>query len=146
MESGIEYSYLWDARDQGLHRIDTFQVGRVMQRSQIGALDHLVDYLFRDQYTAGKLLTTMHYAVTYRINLFVLFDATVCCVGQYAQDKLDTLLMARDLFFQDHLLTLFVCQFQESARETDLLDATLCHDIARGHIKQFVLNRATTAI
>ena len=88
----------------------------------------------------------MYHTMTDGINLLVVLDTAIGIICQYTQNKLNTLLMARDLLVQDHLLAIFVSQFQERVGQTDFLDTTLCHDMAGSHIKQFVLNRTATAV
>ena len=146
MERRIKDSHLRNTRDQVLHSVDTFQVGGVMQRSQIRTLNNLVEHLLVDQHAAGEFLAAMHHAMTNGVDLLIILDTTVSRVSQDTQDKLDTLLMTGDILLEDHLLAILVRQFQESAGQADLLDSTLGHHVARSHIKQFVLDRATTAI
>ena len=45
MESGVEHAYLRQARHQLLHSVHTLEVGRIMQRSQVGAFLKLLQHL-----------------------------------------------------------------------------------------------------
>ena len=135
VESRIKHRYLRNTRDQSLHRPNTLQVSRVMKRSQIRALDYLIDYILIDQYTGSELLATMYHAMAHGINLLIVLDAAISSVGQHAQDKLDAFLMAGDLSLDNHLLAILVRQFQERARQTDFLDTTLSHNLTGGHIE-----------
>ena len=146
MESRIEYTHLRNTRNQRFHSGNTFQVSRIMQRSQVRTFNNFIQYFFCQQNTGSELLTTMYHTMTYRINFLIILDATIRIICQYTQDKLNTSLMFWNILFQDHLLTILICQFQESARQTDLFNTTLGHHIARSHIKQLIFDRTTTAI
>ena len=135
VESRIKHRYLRNTRDQSLHRPNTLQVSRVMKRSQIRALDYLIDYILIDQYARSELLATMYQTMTNSVDLLIVLDTTISSVGQYAQDKLDALLMAGNLSLDNHLLALLIRQFQERARQTDFLDTTLSHNLTGGHIE-----------
>ena len=146
VESRIEHSHLGNTRNQRFHRIDTLQVSRVMQRSQIRTFDYLVDHILVDLHAGSKLFTTMYHAVADSIDFVIFLDATVCLVSQNAQDKFDTFLVAGNFFFQNDFLTVLVSQLQECTRQTDLFDTTLCHHFAGCHIEQFIFNRTATAV
>ena len=146
VESRIEHSHLGNTRNQRFHRIDTLQVSRVMQRSQIRTFDYLVDHIPVDLHAGSKLFTTMYHAVADSIDFVIFLDATVCLVSQNAQDKFDTFLVAGNFFFQNDFLTVLVSQLQECTRQTDLFDTTLCHHFAGCHIEQFIFNRTATAV
>ena len=146
VESRVEHSHLGNTRNQRFHRIDTLQVSRVMQRSQIRTFDHLVDHIPVDLHAGCKLFTSVYHAVADSVDFVIILDATVCLVGQDAQDEFDTFFVAGDVFFQDNFLTVLVCQLQECTRQTDLFDTTLCHHFAGCHIEQFIFNRTATAV
>lgn len=99
MESRVEHSHLGNTRNQRFHSIDTLQVSRVMQRSQIGTFDYLVDHILVDLHAGSELFTTMYHAVADSVDFVIFLDATVCLVGQNAQDKFDTFLVAGNVFF-----------------------------------------------
>ena len=63
MESRIEYCYLGNTRNQCFHSIDTLQVSRVMQRSQIRTFDYLVDHIPVDLHAGSELFTSMYHTV-----------------------------------------------------------------------------------
>ena len=48
----------------------------------------------------------MYHTMTYRINFLIIFDATICIICQYTQDKLNTSLMFWNILFQNHLLAI----------------------------------------
>ena len=106
MESGVEHSYLRNTRQDLLDRVDTLEVSRVVQRSQFYALDDHLFYLRGDEYGLVEFLTTMHYAVTYGIDLFEIFDATDLRIHELLQDQLNTYGMLRHRFLEFNLLAI----------------------------------------
>ena len=146
VESRIEHSHLGNTRNQRFHRIDTLQVSRVMQRSQIRTFDYLVDHIPVDLHAGSELFTSMYHTMADSVDFVIFLNAAVCLVSQNTQDKFDTFLVAGHFFFQNNFLTVFVGQFQECTGQTDLFDTTLCHYFTGCHIEQFIFNRTTTAV
>ena len=135
MESGVENCHLGNTRDQRFHSVDTFQVSRVMQRSQVGTFDYFVDHILVDLHAGSELFAAVYHTMADSVDFRIFFDTAVCFVCQDAQDKFDTFLMAGNLFFQHNFLSVFVSQLQECARQTDLFDTTLGHHFAGCHIE-----------
>ena len=141
MESRIEYTYLRNIRKNSRNCIHTFQVSRIVKRSQIIASCKSLQHFFVQQYRFAETFASVHHTVTYRINLIQRFDSTIFRMNQCIQDKLYSYCMFRNIFFQYFLFAVRQSQFQERSLQTDFFDTTLCNHFFAGHIEQFIFNR-----
>ena len=82
VEGGVEHADLGQTRYQLLHSVDTLQVGRVVQWSQVRALLEGLQYLVGEYYRLVELLAAMHHTVSYGINLVKTLDDTNFGVGE----------------------------------------------------------------
>ena len=80
VESGVEYCHLRGAREDFLHRFDTEQIRRIMERSKSGTFYHFSKQLFGDQYTRSKLFCSVYDAVTHGVNLFEALNAPISSI------------------------------------------------------------------
>ena len=144
VESRIEYTHLRDAGQQLADSLDTFQVSRVVQRSQVGIGFPLLEHLVRQQHTFRKF-PTMHNAVAYGIKFVQRRQCSNFRIDQYFKYQLDTLVVRRNGRF-DHLGPISQLHFQESSFQSYFLNPTRSHDLVTGHVIQLVLNGRTSAI
>lgn len=98
VESSIKYTYLRNIRQNSRNRVYTFQIGRIMKRSQIIASSKRIQHFLRQQYRFTELLTTMYHAVTNCIDFIQRFDCTIFRTNQCIQDELYTYSMLRYIF------------------------------------------------
>ena len=146
MERCIEYTYLRQTRHQLLHRIHTFQIGRVVKWSQIRTLLESLQYLIGENNRLVELLTTMHHAVTDGIDLIETLDHTDLRIGQQREDELHALRMFGDVVHNLFLLTISQLHLHKGAIETYTLSATTGHHTLIVHIVQGVLDRGRTTV
>ena len=111
MESRIENSHLRHARQTLLDGINTLQVSRVMQRSEVHALNDLRLHFRRDEHGLIEFLASMDYAVTDCIDLLEVLDASDLRIYQFLENQLNTYGMLRHRFLKFHLLA--VGQFDQ---------------------------------
>ena len=69
MEGCIEDTYLGQTWHQLLHGIHALQVGRIVQRSEVGTLLKGLQHLISENDRLVELLSTVHHTVTDGINL-----------------------------------------------------------------------------
>ena len=146
VESSIKYTYLRNIRQNSRNRVYTFQIGRIMKRSQIIASSKRIQHFLRQQYRFTELLTTMYHAVTNCIDFIQRFDCTIFRTNQCIQDELYTYSMLRYIFFQNFFFTIRQSQLQERAFQTYFFNTTLSDNLFMVHIKQFIFDRRATAV
>ena len=83
MECRIEDCYLRNARKNLLNCVNTLQVSRVVQRSQLHALDDHLFYLRSDEHGLVEFLSAVDYTVTDGVDLFEVLDATDLRIHQF---------------------------------------------------------------
>ena len=103
MESGIKHTNLRNIRQNGRDCIYTFQVSRIVKRSQVIAGNKSVQHFPSQQYRLAELLTSMHHTVPHGVDLIQRFDRTIFRAYQCIQNKLYTYSMFGDIFFQNLL-------------------------------------------
>lgn len=141
MEGGVEYGNLGYVGENLLYGIDTFEVGRVVQRSNVDALDDFLFYGLVDEYRLVELLAAVYDAVAYGIDLFERGDAAVFFAHQRIEYEFDADGVFGNIFFENDLLAAGQGEFEERAFQADFLDAALCqHGFGVG-LEEFVFNR-----
>ena len=80
------------------------------------------------------------------VDLLEVFDATDLRIDEFLQDKLDTYGVFGHRFLEFHFLSVRQFDQQEGIRQTDLLDTALCHHFLALHLKELILNTATSAV
>ena len=113
MKSRIKYTYLRNVRKNSRNCIHTFQVSRIVQRSQIIASCKGFQYLLIQQYRFAETLASVYHTVTYCIDLIQRFNSAVFRINQRVQDKLYSYCMFRNIFLQYFLFTIRQSKFQE---------------------------------
>ena len=146
VEGGVENSHLRHTRQDLLYRVNTLQVGGVVQRSQVDTLDDLFLYFRSDQHRLVEFLAAMHYAVTYGVDFFQVFDATDLRINQLLQNQLDTYGMFRHRLLEFHLLAVRQFHLEERVRQSDFLDSALCHHFLALHLKELVFDTTASAV
>ena len=146
MECRVKHCYLRYLGQYLLYSVYTFQVGRVVQRSQVHALNDLCLHFGGDEHRLVELLAAVHYAVTDSLDLLEVFDTTDLLVHQGLEDEFDTYGMLGHRLLDFHFLAVRQFNQQERVRQTDLLDAALGHNGLALHVEELVLDTATSAV
>ncbi len=146
VECGVEYCYLRYAGQRLLDGLNTFQVSRVVQRCQFGALHNHLLYLRCDKYRFVELLSAVHHAVSDSVYLLQVFDAAEFLIHQCVQNQLNTNGMFGHSLFDFHFLSVGQLHLQERVGQSDFLHAALCHYGLVVHVEQLVLDTAATAV
>ena len=124
VESGIKYSHLRNARKCLFNRLNTFEVSRVVKRSEFDALNNHLFYFWSDKHRLIKLLAAVYYTVTYRLHLIQRCDATDLLIHEAIQNQLNTYGMLWHSLLNLHFLTIGEFDLQERVWQTDLLYST----------------------
>ena len=146
MESGVEHTHLRQARHQLAHGTHTFQVGRIMERSQVDATLKGVEHLVVEQHALVELLAAMHHAVAHSIYLLEVLDGPYLSVGKQGEDEFHALGMLRDIMHDGLLLAIGKFHFHESAVHTHTLSATRGHYLLGVHIVECILDRRRATV
>ena len=99
MERCIKYTYLRNIRKNSGNSIHTFQVGRIVKRSQVIASGKSFQYFFVQQYRLTETFASVHHTMTYRIDFFQRFDCPIFRINQCIQNKLYSYCMFRNILF-----------------------------------------------
>ena len=146
VESRIEDSHLRHARQTLLYRVNTLQVSGVMQRSEVHTLNNLRLHFRRDEHGLIEFLASMDYAVTHRVDLLEVLDASDLRIHQFLENQLNTYGMLRHRLLEFHLLAIRQFDQQERIRQTDFLDTALRHHALALHVEEFVLDTTAAAV
>ena len=138
MESGVEYHHLGSLGEHLGNRMDTKEMGRVVERCEIAAdLDLLEDVVVHEA-AAVEEIGTLHDAVADCIHIVERLQDSVLGIHQGIHDELHSELVVRDGkgLFEGLLALGFMGDV--SFRESDFLDKTLGLDLIIGgalHVK-----------
>ena len=127
VESGIEHTHLRQTRHQLLHSVYTFQIGGVVQGSEVGALFESLQHLVGEEHALVELLTAVHHTMTHSVDLIKTLDDTNLRVCEQREDELHTLSMLRDIVHNLLLLTIGQFHFHKSTVQTYALSTTTGH-------------------
>ena len=141
MESGIKYSYLRNFRQQFLYGINTFQVCRIVQRTEVTAFFYCCNNGVVNQYRTAEFCTSVQNAMTYSLDFVQIFYSSVFGISQSVENKLYAGCVFRYVLFEDFLFSIRQSQLQERTRQTDFFDTSLCEDFFGSHFEQFVFDR-----
>ena len=141
MESRIEDSNLRHIRQDSLNGTNTFQVGRIVERSQVVARRKGIEHFLGQQDRFTELLATMNHTMTYCIDFVQRLDGTIFRRDKGVQDKFHTHCMLRNILFQNLLLTVWQRQLQERIGQTNLFNTTLGNDCLVVHVEQLIFDR-----
>ena len=143
---GIEYCYLRYARHSGLTCLNTDQVCRIVQRSEVEALsdDSLNILIYNDR--IAVYLSSVQNTMSYCGNLLDIINYTVILVGQCVQNHLncDLMILHWRLYYIIFLSSRLMSQLRTI--NTDSLAKSLCQYLLCLRINQLILQRRTAAV
>ena len=146
VESCIEYTNLRNIGQNGSNCIYTFQVGRIMKRSQVIASSKSSQHFRSQPYRLAELFASMHHTVTHSVNFIQRLDGSIFRACQSVQDKFHTYGMLWDVLFKHFLLATGQSELQKRVLQTNFFDTTLSDNFFPVHIKQFVFDGRATAV
>ncbi len=141
VESGVKDAHLRQARHQLLHSVHAFQVGGVVQRSQVGALLELLQHLVGQNDALVELLTAVYDAVSYSTDLTERTDDTDIRIKQVPDDRLDGFVVVRHRNFFRALGSALRRMCDAGSLTADALTQSLCEDFLRIAVDQLILER-----
>lgn len=106
MESRIEYTDLRYVRQNCIDRMNTFQICRIVQRSQIIASSKGIEHFLGQQNRLAELLTAMYHTMANSIDFIQRLDSTILRRDESIQNELYTYRMFWNIFFQNFLFTI----------------------------------------
>ena len=140
MERCIEHTHLWNVGQQRAHGIHTLDVSRVMEGSQIVTSSKGFHHLGSEQHRLVELLTTMHHAVTYSVQLVKALQYSIFTLCQDLKNPLHTFRMLLHRLF--HLMLLPVQLYRdERVRQTNLFYTTRRDHALIRHVIQCIFDR-----
>lgn len=113
VERSIEYSYLWNFRKKLLYSVDTFQVCRVMQRTEVAAFFYSCYYSIVNKHRTAEFCSSVQYAVAYSVDFVKVLYSTVFCICQCIKYKLNSSSVFRNILFDDFLFSARKSKFKE---------------------------------
>ena len=145
MECGIKYCYVRNARHQFHAGIDSHQVCRIVQRTEVSALLDNFDYFVIDDNRVCDLHSAVQNAVSDGIYFFQALDDAALLVYQSVQNHLDCLYVCRHCCFC-YLFFAVLWLINEASVDTDSLTESLCQDVTVIVIDQLEFQRGTSAV
>ena len=124
VESGVEHTHLGESGHQLGHSLHAFQVGGVVQRSQVAAFFKYLEHLVGKHNTLVELLATMHHTVTHGIDFLEVFNHADFGVGKQGEDKLHAFGVFGDVVHHLLFFTIGQLHLDESSIEAHAFCAT----------------------
>ena len=146
MECSVEHTYLWKSWHQLLYGAYTFEVCRVVQRSEVCALLEYLEHFVCKQHALVELLSSVYHAVSYGIDFLQVFDDADFWVNEQAEDELYTLCVLWNVVHHRLLLAVGEFHFHESSVESHTLRTTRCHYSLGVHVVESILDRRATTV
>ena len=140
VESIVEDCNLWHIRHQGVNGTYATQVSGIVNRCKVAqALDTILNLL---SYEAALLkeVTTLHYTMSYSINLIKALQCTELRVEQALEHEVHAFLMVGHVVHDDFLLSTWKSNLNESLIKSYTFNTTLCEHGLIVHVVKFVLN------
>ena len=149
MERRVEYGALRHVRQQGLHRRDAFQVGRVVQGRERNTGFQVGHDFGVDQNAFLELLAAVRHTVAYGAYLGHVLNHAVLRMHQIFEHPVDALgMVGYRLAHLEFILSLGLMR-QVGMVQTDAFHQTLGQQIGfllGFHIYQLILDRRTPAV
>ena len=149
MERGVEDDHLRDGRQDVLHRADTEDVGRVVERREIAADLDLAHHVLIHDRTSGEEIGTLDDAVADGLDVLEGGKHARLRGDKLVQDELHTDFVVRNREFLAHVFLAGRLVGQDTHREADFLDETFREQVIHVvvlHVQQLVFDRIAAAV